>query len=116
MAVDTLAKLSRMRVDHVGSLLRPEDLKAMFQRHAEGKASGEELRRAQDAAIRDVVAQQEAHGLPVVTGNTAALTGRSAFRMLKAGTSGHARGRGSAASRAIAGPTSSHYSAAKMPW
>ena len=67
MAVDTLAKLSRMRVDHVGSLLRPEDLKAMFQRHAEGNASGEELRRAQDAAIRDVVAQQEAHGLPVVT-------------------------------------------------
>ena len=67
MAIDKLAKLSRMRVDHVGSLLRPEDLKALFQRYAEGKASHEELRQAQDAAIRDVVAQQEAHGLPVVT-------------------------------------------------
>ncbi len=67
MLVDTRANLSRMRVDHVGSLLRPEDLKQMFRRYAEEKASGEELRRAQDEAIRDVVAKQEAHGLPVVT-------------------------------------------------
>jgi 5-methyltetrahydropteroyltriglutamate--homocysteine methyltransferase len=56
-----------MRVDHVGSLLRPEDLKATFRRHAEGKAGAEELRRAQDAAIGDVVTRQEAHGLPIVT-------------------------------------------------
>jgi 5-methyltetrahydropteroyltriglutamate--homocysteine methyltransferase len=67
MAVDTLANLSGMRVDHVGSLLRPEHLKVMFRHHAEQKASREELRRAQDAAIRDVVTQQEAHDLPVVT-------------------------------------------------
>ncbi|MGH2651159.1 MAG: 5-methyltetrahydropteroyltriglutamate--homocysteine S-methyltransferase, partial [Actinomycetota bacterium] len=67
MTGDAPADLSRMRVDHVGSLLRPEDLKEMFTRHAEGTASRDELRRAQDAAIRDVVAKEEAHDLPVVT-------------------------------------------------
>jgi 5-methyltetrahydropteroyltriglutamate--homocysteine methyltransferase len=56
-----------MRVDHVGSLLRPEALKQAFLDHALGKWSADELRSAQDAAIREVVATQEAHGLPVVT-------------------------------------------------
>lgn len=67
MTDPTSAKLARMRVDHVGSLLRPEALKAAFRRHAHGEATADELRRAQDAAIREVVARQEAHGLPVVT-------------------------------------------------
>jgi 5-methyltetrahydropteroyltriglutamate--homocysteine methyltransferase len=63
----TAGSLARIRVDHVGSLLRPEGLKAAFMRHALGQLSPEELRDRQDAAIRDVVARQEAHGLPVVT-------------------------------------------------
>jgi 5-methyltetrahydropteroyltriglutamate--homocysteine methyltransferase len=54
-------------VDHVGSLLRPESLKAAFLRHAQGRADAGELRVAQDAAIRAVVAEQARHGLPVVT-------------------------------------------------
>ena len=56
-----------MRVDHVGSLLRPERLQALFRSHAAGRASGEELRREQDRAIHEVTAKQEAIGLPVVT-------------------------------------------------
>ncbi len=56
-----------IRVDHVGSLLRPESLKAVFGRHAAGLADSAELEQAQDAAIRAVVAKQERHGLPVVT-------------------------------------------------
>jgi 5-methyltetrahydropteroyltriglutamate--homocysteine methyltransferase len=55
------------RVDHVGSLLRPENLKAAFMRHATGQMTREELSAAQDAAVREVVCKQEAHGLPVVT-------------------------------------------------
>jgi 5-methyltetrahydropteroyltriglutamate--homocysteine methyltransferase len=55
------------RVDHVGSLLRPESLKAAFMRHATGVMTREELNAAQDVAIREVIAKQEAHGLPVVT-------------------------------------------------
>src|SRR3990172_10341421 len=56
-----------MRVDHVGSLLRPESLKQAFRDHALGALDAGALREAQDRAIRQVVAKQEAIGLPVVT-------------------------------------------------
>ena len=56
-----------MRVDHVGSLLRPESLKQAFRDHALGALDTGALREAQDRAIREVVAKQEAIGLPVVT-------------------------------------------------
>ena len=59
--------MSISRVDHVGSLLRPEALKQAFLRHAGGQADAEELKGAQDAAIRAVIAEQQRHGLPVVT-------------------------------------------------
>ena len=55
------------RVDHVGSLLRPESLKQAFRSYAAGGITDEALRQAQDDAIRAVVATQQAHGLPVVT-------------------------------------------------
>jgi 5-methyltetrahydropteroyltriglutamate--homocysteine methyltransferase len=67
MTVHAAATLGRARVDHVGSLLRPETLKAAFRSHAEGRTAPAALRAAQDAAIRDVIAKQEARGLPAVT-------------------------------------------------
>ena len=59
--------MKQMRVDHVGSLLRPPPLKDAFRRFALEEISGDELRSIQDDAIREVVRQQEARGLPVVT-------------------------------------------------
>ena len=59
--------MSTIRVDHVGSLLRPEDLKVAFMRHATNQMTREELNAAQDEAIRVLIAKEEAHGLPVVT-------------------------------------------------
>jgi 5-methyltetrahydropteroyltriglutamate--homocysteine methyltransferase len=59
--------LASSRVDHVGSLLRPEPLKKAFRRFALQQCSVEELRQAQDGAIREVVRRQETLGLPVVT-------------------------------------------------
>jgi len=59
--------LHRSRTDHVGSLLRPESLKAQFMQHAMGRISLEELRSAEDAAIHALVRKEEDHGLPVVT-------------------------------------------------
>jgi 5-methyltetrahydropteroyltriglutamate--homocysteine methyltransferase len=56
-----------MRIDHVGSLLRPEYLKDAFRRYAQGGLEVAALREAQDRAIRAVVERQEAIGLPVVT-------------------------------------------------
>jgi 5-methyltetrahydropteroyltriglutamate--homocysteine methyltransferase len=55
------------RADHVGSLLRPKELLDARQRFAAGTLSVEELRAAEDAAIRDAVALQEGLGLHCVT-------------------------------------------------
>lgn len=56
-----------MRVDQVGSLLRPAFLKEMFVKHEQGLVSDEALLQAQDEAIRQVIAEQDAHHLPIVT-------------------------------------------------
>jgi 5-methyltetrahydropteroyltriglutamate--homocysteine methyltransferase len=55
------------RADHVGSLLRPQRLKearARFQKH---EITKDQLREAEDDAIRDVVRKQEAVGLQSIT-------------------------------------------------
>ena len=61
------ADLTTLRVDQVGSLLRPARLKSAFASHLQGLIPEEELRQVQDAAIRDVLAKQQAHQLPVLT-------------------------------------------------
>src|SRR3954462_8482503 len=65
--IPTAIPMDIVRVDHVGSLLRPESLKAAFMRYATNQMSREDLNAAQDAASREIIAKQEAHGLPVVT-------------------------------------------------
>src|ERR671918_277840 len=59
--------LSLLRVDQVGSLLRPSRLKEAFAEYGRGEASDGELRQVQDESIREVIAKQEAHNLPIVT-------------------------------------------------
>ena len=59
--------LTKLRVDHVGSLLRPESLKQTFLDYGQGQINFETLEKAQDDAIRGVVAKQEECGLPVVS-------------------------------------------------
>ncbi len=58
---------SLIRVDHIGSLVRPAKLKEVFAGYDRGQISTQELRQAQDEAIRDVIQKQEFHGFPVVT-------------------------------------------------
>ena len=55
------------RADHVGSLLRPPGLLKARQNFAAGRASGEDLRAAEDGAIRDAVRMQEEVGLQSAT-------------------------------------------------
>ncbi len=57
----------RFRADHIGSFLRPAALLDLRRAHGAGRVSGEELRAAEDQAIRDVVTLQENVGLPVIT-------------------------------------------------
>jgi 5-methyltetrahydropteroyltriglutamate--homocysteine methyltransferase len=56
-----------LRVDVVGSFLRPPALKEAFAAFAAGKLDTDALRATQDAAIRTLIAQEERHGLPIVT-------------------------------------------------
>ncbi len=62
-----LRPIAKLRVDHVGSLLRPKKLMDIYARHGRSAASDRELREAQDEAIHAVILQQEAHQLPVLT-------------------------------------------------
>jgi 5-methyltetrahydropteroyltriglutamate--homocysteine methyltransferase len=65
--VTSTHNLDTIRIDHIGSLVRPPRLKEVFARYDRGRASKQELSQAQDEAIRDIIAKQAAHGLPVVT-------------------------------------------------
>ena len=55
------------RADHVGSLLRPQSLKDARARRARNEIDADQLRAAEDAAIRDVVKLQERAGLQAIT-------------------------------------------------
>ncbi len=55
------------RADHVGSLLRPKELREAFRRHSQGEIDAAAFAELQDKAIRDVVRLQEEAGLEVVT-------------------------------------------------
>jgi len=60
-------ELDKIRIDHIGSLVRPAKLKAVFGRFDRGQATRAELAQVQDDAIRDVIQKQQAHGFPIVT-------------------------------------------------
>jgi methionine synthase II (cobalamin-independent) len=62
-----MGPLDRARVDQVGSLLRPDALKVAFAAHQEGRLEDTALSAAQDEAVRAVVADEERHGVPILT-------------------------------------------------
>lgn len=55
------------RADHVGSLLRPHELHDLREKVREKKATGDELRQAEDRLIREVIKLQEDLGLASIT-------------------------------------------------
>jgi 5-methyltetrahydropteroyltriglutamate--homocysteine methyltransferase len=55
------------RADHVGSLLRPPELKEARENRKQEKISSDQLKRVEDKHIRNAVAMQEAAGLQAVT-------------------------------------------------
>ena len=57
-----MAELTRLRVDNVGSMLRPAPLREAFA----ARADEETLTRIEDEAIRELIARQEAIGMPVI--------------------------------------------------
>ena len=55
------------RADHVGSLLRPPELLWAREDFAAGRIPSDELREAEDEAMREVVRAQEEAGLQSAT-------------------------------------------------
>jgi 5-methyltetrahydropteroyltriglutamate--homocysteine methyltransferase len=64
---ETIGGDKPLRVDQVGSLLRPASLLAARAQAAQGALAPDALRAIEDDAIRDVIIMQQALGLPVVT-------------------------------------------------
>src|SRR5262245_20327928 len=62
-----MKRLSNIRTDVIGSLLRPAHLKQAYAERDQGKISEEELHRIEDDAIRGAVGLQESLGLDVIT-------------------------------------------------
>jgi len=59
--------LWQLRVDQVGGLSSPANLREAFSKYKSGALSNEEFARVQDDAIRHVIHKQEAIGFPVLT-------------------------------------------------
>ena len=66
MAGSTTTDLKSLRIDLIGSMLRPRMLKEAFARYGAGEADEIQFRRAQDEAIRDLIGKEVAHNLPIV--------------------------------------------------
>jgi 5-methyltetrahydropteroyltriglutamate--homocysteine methyltransferase len=62
-----LEDLRQLRVDQVGGLCAPPALRSVYDDYKRGKATDDELERAKDAAIRHVIARQQAIGYPILT-------------------------------------------------
>jgi 5-methyltetrahydropteroyltriglutamate--homocysteine methyltransferase len=59
--------LDLLRVDHTGGFRKPDRLRDVYARYAEGNATDEEVRRIQDECVRELIQKEEAHNLPVLT-------------------------------------------------
>jgi 5-methyltetrahydropteroyltriglutamate--homocysteine methyltransferase len=55
------------RADHVGSLLRPQELHEARDKAKRGEITAEQLRAVQDRCIREAIAKQESVGIQAVT-------------------------------------------------
>ena len=60
-------KKAPFRANHVGSLLRPAELREARYQHQQNQITAAELRRFEDRCIRDVVKMQEEVGMPGIT-------------------------------------------------
>jgi 5-methyltetrahydropteroyltriglutamate--homocysteine methyltransferase len=59
--------LDKLRVDQVGSLVPPEDLKQAYREHAHGRVTDAQLKALQDKAVSESIRKQQEIGLPILT-------------------------------------------------
>lgn len=63
----TMPALATLRVDCVGSFLRPERLKKAYADRADGTITDETLTGIMDESVAELIATEEQHGLPILT-------------------------------------------------
>jgi methionine synthase II (cobalamin-independent) len=63
----TARKLDLLRVDHTGGFRKPDKLRDAYVKFAHGEMNEAEVRDIQDAAVRALMAKEEAHNLPVLS-------------------------------------------------
>ena len=63
----TSKQIPPFRAEHVGSLLRPNELKTAFRDAAQGRIDAKQFAEIQDRCIRDAIAMQESVGLSSIT-------------------------------------------------
>jgi len=66
-ATDSSQDLKQLRVDQVGGLAAPPELRHVLDDYKTGKAGEAALEHAKDEAVRHVIARQEAIGFPILT-------------------------------------------------
>src|SRR6266702_2698233 len=59
--------LDVLRVDHTGGFRKPDRLRDVYLRFAQGQATDDEVRGMQDESVRALIAREEAHRLPVLS-------------------------------------------------
>ena len=62
-----LRSIPPFRADHVGSLLRPGEVREARSRWEKGEMSADAMREVEDQAIREVIGKQESIGLRGIT-------------------------------------------------
>jgi 5-methyltetrahydropteroyltriglutamate--homocysteine methyltransferase len=63
----TMQDLKHLRVDQVGGLSCPVELRRVFDDYKRGAATEDAFERAKDAAVRHVIAKQQGIGFPILT-------------------------------------------------
>ncbi len=67
MTTATQADLRQLRVDHTGGFRKPDRLLDVYRRYAIGEATDVEVQQLQDACVRELIATEVAHNLPIVS-------------------------------------------------
>jgi 5-methyltetrahydropteroyltriglutamate--homocysteine methyltransferase len=67
MIAVTTEDLKHLRVDQVGGLCAPAELRRVFEAYKSGAADERDFARAKDEAIRHVIARQQSVGYPILT-------------------------------------------------
>src|SRR3984893_9229413 len=62
-----MTDLRNLRVDQVGGLCSPPDLRRAYDDYKRGNTTEDAFHRAKDAAVRHVIAKQETIGFPILT-------------------------------------------------